>query len=324
MSLHTLTGDFKRRNKWVRAPDSLPRSLVHRFDPVAFIKAVYFLDVDKLQNINFSHHFFHNSLGVHATISDFGDGLYLANRYMSKKRFQMTEILEQAFSFVPESPLKKSLKDEMIMRRKEMKGHLIPPRDYYSKKVDAAERFFHDLGYNLKKYAPFFYLKNDNHIMETDFDKDRYRYLWVAKPQADFVEYDTVSFERALVQHDFSNQLALGKPVKFKIPVSVRAGTIQSASTSNDHVLKYDKDFVTTSSIVVGYHDGDDEVRKETDEFAQLATPRFLVEKAYLPFVEVNASYPLTNMIHDFTVYSELDIGIDLVWTRRHEASTMF
>ena len=117
--------------------------------------------------------------------------------------------------------------------------------------------------------------------------------------------------ESLLLRGDLRNYLEKNPgPIRMKIPVALTDGPPQ-VEPKIPFIGADLKSRLEVSSIHVGYRDGDDEVRHESDEFTMLLPRTYLSE--HTPWEDVPVDYPRTNMIHTIKVWSELDLGLQLV-----------
>jgi hypothetical protein len=306
-SLHLLTGDHQWNGGWVQVPD---RTSIHIFDPAAFTKMFFFVDADKLGNLVFDNQFYYKSVGVHHVTSDFGDGLYIAESFMHDRRWTKTEIITEAAKFVKPHSLKDFLLTEIKERRKVLPFENLVPRAFFSHKLDAAERFFRSLTPAELKYSDsFIYTNGYRQDMVSLEPTDEFRVLLKAK-RKNLPVLSVYELEDLIIKGELSEYMKRHKAIRFEIPIPIGVGKV---SDMVKEPLKFSSGKVDVTKIIVARHDRDDDVRDMTDEFAMLNLGEYFID--IQPWNDVSADFPMENLIHEMTIMSELDIGVDIQYT---------
>jgi hypothetical protein len=304
LSLHTLTGLYDKNDKVVR------REQISILEPAAFANIVFSVDPDAMMGLRFDNTFYHKSLSVHTLMSDVGDGMYIAKKYLKEPIFKMSERIEEAFKFVAPHPLKEWMLKEMVARKKTLPFEHLRPRSYISAKLDAADKFYSKLTPSLLSYSPSFIFSNGYEANLVNMDPtERYRILLLSQRVTGAPELDIQDLERLIVKGELARFLKdHPQPIRFNIPVTITSG---APLIEPINPLKIQGEArVEVGSIHVGFRDGDEEKRFFTDEFAMLMSRSYLVERPN--WVDVPDDFPRTQMVHRMMVWSELDLGIEL------------
>jgi hypothetical protein len=302
MSIHTLTGSSKEglienRNTWVA------------FDPVDFASIIFKVDTTSLMNLTFDNSFYQKSLSIHDFLSDVGDALLVAKKYMASPIFKRSEVITQALLYVPAHPIRDFVKTELLERKKIVPYERFIARNHMSAKLSAAEAFFASIPTNLLGFVPsFIYTNGFFHNTPLVVDP-KFRILQTVAPVKPALTLTIQELESLMLKMRLKDTLDKAKgPVRFAIPVGIKASV---PSTTPFVPFKLSENtHISLSDIMVGYRDADEEVRHATDEFAWLMPLEYAVERT--PWQDVEPAYPLTTMIHDVETWSELQFDVKL------------
>jgi hypothetical protein len=309
LSLHTLTS----MSKEVVEGAAYNKTTVAVLNPAAFANVMFSVDPESIQNLKFDSMMYHKAQSIHSHLSDIGDGLKIARTYLDPKIWRTSEIIVEGMKFVDPHPLKSWFQDELIKRKKTIPFKQLRPRSYLSKKLTAASTFFKSLSPSLLGFAHSFIFTNgmERAVLDDSVPAKRYRHLIKAKRLSGLPTLTIHELEALLLKgtlRDYLNQNP--GPIRFRIPISLTSGPPQATPTIPLTMANL-KSRLEVLNIHVGFRDGDDEVRHETDEYALLLPRTYLSET--VPWIDIPADYPRSNMVHTMTVWSELDLGLPLV-----------
>jgi hypothetical protein len=313
MSLHTLTGLGDRKEVM---PDHPLRTESFIFDPASFANAIFTIDATSLENVRYDNTFYHKAQSIHALLTDVGDGLAIARRYLDPTIWKTSEVLREAINFVPAHPLKEWIKEELIARRKDIPFKRFEKRAYLSDKWVAADAFYRSLGSKLLGYAPsFIYSNGDEEAVVNYSSSDRYRTLHIAKPQSQLPTLTVQDLESLMLRGKLKEYLRKNPgPIRFQIPIGLQAGP-PKLEPNNPWIFSAQSK-VQLKSLYIGFRDGDDEKRHNTDDEALLMPRVYTAEQT--PWVDIGPDYPRLNMVHQVTAWSELELGVPLAYMPRH------
>jgi len=311
MSLHTLTGS-------VRTGLLQNRYTWKAVDPVAFAAIPFKVDPTSLMNLTFDSVFYSKSLSIHSILTDVGDALFITRKYMASPVFKQSEIISQAMKYVPSHPIREFILTELLERKKVVPYKSFIPRNFLSAKLAACEAFYQSIPTQLLGFVPSFVYSNGYANLVPMKKDQKYRLLQVALPVQAARELTVQELESLVLKMQLKAVMDAAKgPIRFNIPVGIRpSGPVLTPTVP---FTFSDKTQVKVNEIAVGYRDADEEVRYPTDEFTWLMPSEYVVEKT--PWEDVDVSFPLDHMIFDFTVWSELDIGVELQYMHVNPAS---
>jgi hypothetical protein len=306
MSLHTLTG-YER-------DEDITRVVSHIFDPNSFGNIMFTIDPESLENVQIDNSMYLKSISVHQHMSDVGDGLIIARKYLSTKYWQKSEILEQAMRFVAPHPLKEWIGRELIARKKVLPFDMFRGRTYMSKKLAVVEDFFKRMDPKLLGYTNSFIFTNWNAENTVSMaSTDKYRKLLIARPIGNVTSLNITQLETLILHDGLEKFLRSQKtPIRFNIPAKLESGP--PSETPRVPFTFGANGKIDVSSIYVGFRDGDEEIRYHTDEYASLLPIPYVSEQP--PWMDVSFDYPMRHMIHRLVIWSELEFDIPLEYMR--------
>jgi hypothetical protein len=306
MSLHTLTGSIFEGVIKNRIP-------IASFHAASFANIMFTVDPASIMNLKFDTTMYEKSLSIHHLLTDVGDGLFIAEKYLRSPNWKKTEKIQHAMTFVAPHPLKQWMETELIERKKVVPITNFFPRSYMSEKLAAAESFFRSLKPELLGYARSFIYSNGHEAEVLNVDSStRYRTLMLAKEGLRPAHTLTLrELETLMLKAEFSQwKRDHPGPVRMKVPVALTAG--EPKLTPEMPLTLSDVANISVHPIHVGFRDGDDEVRHSSDEFALLTSREYVSEIA--PWVDIEPEFPLISMVSTFVVWSELELGVPLNW----------